>query len=162
MYVIHSESGKKIQVVISKLDAQEIARINKSKRFDFNWNEEKQYEVYKLTAIGVDEPLGLMSLKERHSDYAIEIRLLAVSLENIGRAKQYQRITGCLIAFACRKAFVAGYGGYVCLKPKTELKDHYQEVYGLVSTKLYLITHGENSLTIIKDYYENQDEQESE
>lgn len=144
------------------MDTQGIARINKSKRFDFNWNKEKQYEVYKLTAEGVDEPLGLMSLADRPADFAIEIRLLASSLENVRKTKQYRRIAGCLIAFACRKAFAAGYGGYVCLKPKTELKDHYQEVYGLVSTKLYLITHGENSLTIIKDYYENQDEQESE
>lgn len=154
MYVIHSESGKKIQVVISQLDIQGIARITKSKRFDFNWNDEKQYEVYKLTAIGVDEPLGLMSLKERPTDYAIEIRLLAVSFENIGRAKQYQRITGCLIALACEKAFAIGYDGYVCLKPKTELKDHYITKYGFQSTKLFLITDGKNSLKLIDKYYE--------
>ena len=160
MYVIHSESGRKIQVAISKLDAKEIALINRSKRFDFNWNKEKQYDVYKLTAEGIDEPLGLMSLADRPADFAIEIRLLASSLENVSKTKQYQRIAGCLIAFACRKAFEAGYGGYVCLKPKTELERHYQDMYGFVSTKLFLVTHGHNSLSLIKKYYEKQDEQQ--
>jgi hypothetical protein len=158
MYVVHNGSGEKVLAVISKLDIKEIALINKSKRFDFNWNKEKQYEVYKLTAEGVDEPIGLMSLANRPGDFAIEIRLLASSLENVSKAKQYQRIAGCLIAFACRKAFEAGYGGYVCLKPKTELENHYQQVYGFVSTKLFLITHGHNSLSLIKKYYEKQDE----
>lgn len=159
MHVIHNESGNEIQAVISKLDAKEIALINKSKRFDFNWNKEKQYNVYKLTAHGIDVPLGLMSLADRPADFAIEIRLLASSLENVSKTKQYQRIAGCLIAFACRKAFETGYGGYVCLKPKTELEGHYRDAYGFVSTKLYLITHGNNSLSLIKKYYEKQDEQ---
>ncbi len=158
MYVIHSESGRKIPATISKLDAKEIALINKSRRFDFNWNKEKQFDVYKLTAEGIDEPLGLMSLADRPADFAIEIRLLASSLENVSKTKQYQRIAGCLIAFSCRKAFEAGYGGYVCLKPKTELEEHYQQAYGLVSTKLFLVTDGHNSLSLIRKYYEKQDE----
>ena len=60
MYIIHAETGQKLQATISKLDAKEIAQINKTKRFDFNWNKEKSYEVYKLTATGIDEPLGLI------------------------------------------------------------------------------------------------------
>lgn len=159
MFVIHTESGRKIEAAIIKLDAKEIALINKSKRFDFNWNKEKQYDVYKLNVKGIDEPLGLMSLADRPIDFAIEIRLLASSLENVSKTKQYQRIAGCLIAFACRKAFDAGYGGYVCLKPKTELEVHYQDMYGFVSTKLFLITQGHNSLTLIKKYYEKYNEQ---
>lgn len=158
MYVIHAETGKKLQATISKLDAKEIAQINKTKRFDFNWNKEKKYEVYKLTAEGIDEPLGLMSLADRPNDIAIEIRLLASSLENVGDKKQYQRIAGCMISFACRQSFIAQYGGYVCLKPKTDLKDHYQDIYGFESTKLYLVTEGANSLSLIKKYYEDQDE----
>jgi len=158
MYVIHAESGQKLQATISKRDAKEIAQINKTKRFDFNWNKEKQHEVYKLTAKGIDEPLGLMSLADRPDDMALEIRLLASSVENVGDKKRYQRIAGCMIAFACRKAFVAQYGGYVCLKPKTDLKNHYKEIYGFESTKLFLVTEGSNSLSLIKKYYEDQEE----
>ncbi len=155
MYVIHSESGQKHQATINRIDAKEIAQINKTKRFDFNWNKEKLYEVYKLTAHGVDMPLGLMSIQERPEDYAIEIRLLAISKENIGKNKHYQRIAGCLIALACEKAFKIGYEGYICLKPKTELKNHYITRYGFESTKLFLISEGKNSLKLIDKYYEN-------
>jgi hypothetical protein len=155
MYVIHTKTGKQIKAVISKLDAKEFTLIKNDKRFNFDWNKEKPYEVYKLTADGVDEILGLMSLEDRQEDYAIQIRLLAVSRENIGETKQFKRIAGCLIAFACNRAVSAGYGGYVCLKPKTELKRHYQEVYGMVDTKMYLITEGRNSLDLIKEYYED-------
>jgi hypothetical protein len=158
MYVVHVETNKKLQATISKLDAKEIAQINKTKRFDFNWNKEKSYDVYKLTAEGVDEPLGLMSLADRPDDIAIEIRLLASSLENVGNEKHYERIAGCMIAFACRQSFIAQYGGYICLKPKTDLKEHYQDIYGFESTKLFLVTDSANSLSLIKKYYEDQDE----
>ena len=158
MYVIHAESGRKLEATISRLDAKEIARINKTKRFDFNWNKEKAYEVYKLTAEGADGPLGLMSLADRREDIAVEIRLLASSMENVGDGKKYKRIAGCMIAFACRQAFIAKYGGYVCLKPKTELENHYREFYGFESTKLFLVTEGLNSLALIKKYYDDQEE----
>jgi hypothetical protein len=157
MYVIHSESGKQLEATVSKIDPKEITLINKSKRFNFNWNKERSYEVYKLTVKGTEEPLGLISLEERSGDSAFEIRLLASSKDNIGEGKQFERIAGCLIAYACKKAFIAGYDGFVCLKPKSSLKDHYQQIYGMVSTKMYLITEGRNSLMLIEEYYENQE-----
>ncbi|MNR43212.1 hypothetical protein D3C85_1618160 [compost metagenome] len=103
----------------------------------------------------MEEPIGLLSLNERPNDYAIEIRLLASSKTNVGKDKEYDRIAGCLITFACREAFKAGYDGFVCLKPKTKLKEHYLNKYNFESTKLYLITEGRNSLKLIKEYYEN-------
>ena len=118
MYVTHNETGKKLKATITLLTDKEIAVINKSKRFDFNWNKEKAYEVYKITAQGADEPLGLLSIEKRPVDYAYEIRLLACSKENIGHDKKYQRIAGCLISFACVESFKAGYGGYVCLNQR--------------------------------------------
>ncbi len=157
MYVVHTQSGERIAATVRKLNIKEIAEINKTKRFDFNWNNEKGYEVYQLTIEGQKQPIGLMSLADRPDDFAYEIRLLASSLENIGSEKQYQSIAGCLIAFACRKAFVAGYGGYVCLRSKTELKNHYREIYGFVSTKMFLVTDGGNSLSLIKKYYEGKE-----
>jgi hypothetical protein len=62
VYVINNKSGKKVPVVICKLDAEEIRLINKTKRFSFNWNKEKCVEVYKLSCADVDEPLGLLSI----------------------------------------------------------------------------------------------------
>lgn len=152
MYVRHRESGKILPVTIMRLNKSQVAAINKTKRFPFNWNKEKDCEIYQLNVKGLAEPLGLLAVKDRPEDIALEIRLLASSSENIGKEKTYERIAGNLIAFACRLAFQRGYGGYVCLKPKTELTSHYQELYGFQSTKLFLITEGSNSLDLINRY----------
>jgi len=155
MHIVNNDTGEKQSATITKIDATEISKINRTKRFDFNWNKEKPFSVYKLTVDGSDEPIGLLSLHERPEDYALEIRLIASSKENIGAAQKYSRIAGCLIAFACKEAFKAGFDGYVCLKPKTKLKAHYIKKYGLESTKMYLVTYEENSLRLIKEYYED-------
>jgi len=156
MYVLNIETREKHLAKVTQIDPAEIARINKTKRFDFNWNKEKTFKVYKLTIDDLEEPIGLLSLNERPDDYALEIRLLASSKTNVGKDKEYGRIAGCLISFACREAFKAGYGGFVCLKPKTKLKEHYINKYSFESTKLFLISEGRNSLKLIKEYYENQ------
>jgi hypothetical protein len=155
MYIVHTKTGQQISAAITKLQPTEFALIKKSNRFNFDWNKEKDYEVYKLTAEGVEEILGLVSLEERPVDYAFQIRLLASSKENIGINKKYQRIAGCLIAFVCEKSFKSNYEGYVFLKPKTGLEKHYKEVNGMISTPLFLITEGQNSLDLIKKYYED-------
>ncbi|MCF0056038.1 hypothetical protein [Dyadobacter sp. CY356] len=153
MFVIHSKSGKEIKATVRKLDTKEILSINKDK-FHFNWRTEISYNVYMLTADGIEGALGLISIEDRSMDYAIQIRLLACAKENMGSGKKYDRIAGCLIAFACMEAFKSGYGGYICLKPKTILKEHYQEMYGFTSTKLFLVSQGQNSLALINKYYE--------
>ncbi|RQO69393.1 hypothetical protein DBR43_15010 [Pedobacter sp. KBW06] len=155
MHVLKNSIREKQFVTIAKIDTIEISLINKTKQFDFNWNKEKLFNVYKLTVEENDEPIGLLSLDERSDDYALEIRLLASSKQNIGKSKKYSRIAGCLIAFACKEAFKRGFDGFVCLKPKTKLEAHYIKKYGFRSTKLYLITEGENSLKLIKEYYED-------
>jgi len=158
MYVLNKITGEKQTATITEIDVAEIAQINKTKRFDFNWNKEKNFHVYKLTVEGKEEPIGLLSIENRLQDYALEIRLLAASKENVGKSKEYSRIAGCLIAFVCREAFKKGFEGYVCLKPKTKLEKHYIQQYGLQSTKMYLITEGENSLKLIQEYYEDKQE----
>ncbi|WP_442588451.1 hypothetical protein ACSBL2_20635 [Pedobacter sp. AW31-3R] len=158
MYIKDTTTEDKIQAKISKIDAKEIASINRTKRFDFNWNAEKLNNVYQLIAEGVSEPLGLMSLVERPEDFAIEIHLIAVSRDNKGKQRKYERIAGNMIAFACKEAFAAGYDGYICLKPKTLISDHYKEKYNLQSTKLFLVSEGKNSLDLIKEYYQDGEE----
>ena len=156
MHVLNNESGDKHPVSITKIESAEISLLNKTKRFDFNWNKEKTFDVYKLTIDNHDEPIGLLSLQVRPENFAIDIRLLASSKDNIGSLKKYSGIAGCLIAFTCREAFKAGFEGFICLKPKTALKEHYVTKYGFESTKLFLVSEGRNSLKLIKEYYEEE------
>jgi hypothetical protein len=65
---------------------------------------------------------------------AIEIELLEVGDENVGKKKKLDRIAGTLIAFACRESLKRGHEGYIFLTPKTKLIDHYKAKYYLAFT----------------------------
>jgi hypothetical protein len=126
--------GKLIEAVIEPSTAKDFTLIRKSKdRFDkFDWSKYKEKEVYKLRLKESDLIVGLVCLLE-HQDPAIdaiEIELLEVSAENIGKGKLFDFIGGCLIAFACRESFKRGHEGCVFLVPKTSLIDHYVNKYG--------------------------------
>jgi hypothetical protein len=78
---------------------------------------------------------------------------LACSIENKGRFKQYDRIVGCLIAYACRLS-VSRYLEDACVSliPKTELINHYKQKYHMTygGWQLYLEFGALNKL--IKEY----------
>lgn len=55
---------------------------------------------------------------------------------NIGQAKQYDRVAGSLLAFACRFSLEHGrshYQGFLAFESKTELIPLYQQKYGAIS-----------------------------
>ncbi|PZF72604.1 hypothetical protein [Taibaiella soli] len=148
------KSGNRHDAVIVELEAKDYEIIKKSKRFYFTWKQEDGKVIYKLCRKGDDTILGLMSLIDHPENFALEIGHLCASKENVGKNKQYSLITGCLIAYACREAFKKGYGGYVYLKPKDQLKKHYHELYGMDFTGIYMVTEEQNSARLIKKYIE--------
>lgn len=83
----------------------------------------------------------------------VEIKLLASSAVNIGKHKIYDRIAGCLIAFACRRA-VSMYGPEACISlvPKTVLVRHYMSRYYLTHAGWQLYLDGNNLFKLINEY----------
>lgn len=149
MYVIERENNLRHPVKVKRLDDEDYKELTKS-RFYFNWKTEKDNEVYKLV-LG-DEILGVMSCRH-HDDERIEIALLAVSKDNRGRSKKYDRIAGNLLAFACRQAMKQyGINGCVSLVPKTALRKHYCDMYGMENAGLQLFLEGAPLLNMLKEY----------
>jgi len=126
-------SGKKaIPVIVQRVEPSDFKAITK-KQFFFRWDQLKgKADLYKLTFEDSPVILGLMALIDVPAEYRIEIKLLTVSKENRGRLKQYEGIAGCLIAYAAREA-MGKYEGLACvsLKPKTEIRQHYINKYGM-------------------------------
>lgn len=150
MYVIEISNNQKHTVDIELLAEKDYKSITKA-RYYFNWKTEKEYSVYKLVCKG--EILGLMSCIDVVGDKRIEINLLAVSKENRGSGKIYERIAGTLIGFACRETMKRyGIEGCVSLVPKTELKQHYIKEYGMLVAGRRLFLEGGPLLNIIKEY----------
>lgn len=129
MFVVHAKTNQKIDVEILPISERDYTRLG-TENYYFNWIDEKEFHVYKLTIVGQDEILGVVSLDFIDAESRIEIRLLATSKENRGRQKKYDRIAGGLIAFAARLS-IKMYATFPCisLEPKTELREHYKKVY---------------------------------
>lgn len=150
MYLIETKTNKRFEVIVDSVDEQDFKSITKSK-FYFNWKEEKKHDVYKLLL--EDEIVGLMSCFDDERDKRIEIKLLSVSKENRGQNKRYERIAGTLIGYACREAMKRyGIEGCVSLVPKTQLKHHYIEQYGMIDAGRQVFLEGEQLLRMLKEY----------
>jgi len=121
------------KAVISQVEPKDFATLTKM-RYYFTWKSLKQTAaIYKLQIDGNDDILGVMALVDHPSEKRIEIKLIANSKENQGRFKQYDRIAGCLIAYACRIASIK-YKKEACVSliPKTQLINHYKQKYHMI------------------------------
>ncbi|MBN8878312.1 MAG: hypothetical protein J0I32_12250 [Sphingobacteriales bacterium] len=124
------------------------------KRFSFVWKTVKKVAtVYKLQIEGEKDILGVMGLVDWQEEKRIEIKLLASSVENIGKNKIYKNIAGCLIAFACRLAVIRyGIEACVSLVPKTELIEHYMQKYYMQYAGRQLYLDGNNLIKLMEEY----------
>jgi hypothetical protein len=165
MFVLNLETGKKARALIDRAGAYDLVTVrNDTKRFSsgFNWSLSKSTEIYKLRLENEKTILGLMSIREENdvSISAIKIELLEVSSENIGSKKKFDRIAGCLIAWACKISFDRGYEGNMFLVPKSNLITHFSSKYGFTHMDIssitrpfgFMIVHGKMSEILITEF----------
>lgn len=147
--------GSKIEkrVVIGLAEPDDFKMLTK-KRFSFVWKTIKKVAtVYKLQIEGEKDILGVMGLVDWQEEKRIEIKLLASSVENIGKNKIYKNIADCLIAFACRLAVIRyGIEACVSLMPKTELIEHYMQKYYMQYAGRQLYLDGNNLIKLMEEY----------
>lgn len=152
MQLLHVLSNKEVEAEIDLLSQNEFYTIGESKRFEFDWLSEMKHPVYKIYLVENGIPLGLIALADIQIELRININLIEVSSENIGRKKDYDKIAGCLLAFAAREAFKKGYEGFISLLPKTQLIDLYCSRYGFQQYGRYLALEGASSFSLIQTY----------
>jgi hypothetical protein len=146
-------SNKKRNIVISEVKDKEFVLLTK-KRYSFIWKQLKgKAKTYKLQIEDEDDILGVMALDDFPDESRIEIKLIASSKENVGRNKKYEGIIGCLIAFACSESLIK-YNEQACVSliPKTELKDHYINKYGMDDGGWQVFLEGPELNILIRKY----------
>lgn len=152
MIVIDTETGQNHQIEIEPVESGDYKIITK-RRYFFDWKEEKDQELYKLSIVGSSDILGLVSCERIPEEWRIHIRLLSVSRENKGSRKKYERIAGNLITFISRIA-VREYAEFACvsLKPKGVIAQHYIDKYGMNITGMTLSVEIIEILNLINTY----------
>jgi hypothetical protein len=150
--ILYLHTNERKDIVIELVTREDYKGITKAKYF-FNWAKEKQNIVFKLRMSDSEEILGLMSLKHFKEEKRLEIVLLASSKENVGKTKQYDGIVGNLIAYACRESIkLHAADGCVSLLPKTKLKKHYIEKYGMIDAGQQIFLEGAALFKLLKEY----------
>lgn len=153
MYITELIANTNRLVYVREVEDADFKQIT-VKRYLFNWKKLKdECKIYKLTLIDGEDILGLIALVDCAEEERTEIKLLTSSVENIGREKQYDRIAGCLIAFAGKEA-IKKFKNYPALSliPKTELRQHYITKYKMVDAGWQLYLEDISLLFIIKEY----------
>jgi hypothetical protein len=152
MVLIGENANESFECEIKRLSGEEVENLKESKVFTFEWDKEKNREVFALTLRDKEEILGLVSITDYKEEFRIHINLLEASIKHRGKKKKLRTIPGCLIGFTCKTAFRKGYGGFVSLIPKTHLISCYQEHYGFVRMGMHLATFGINSKALMIKY----------
>lgn len=152
MKLLRVAIGEKVEAAIERLSVQEVQRLKGSDKFLFDWSTEAKNEVYRISLVGEQDVLGLISLIDVSEELRIHINLIESSKENQGNTKQYDYIPGCLIAFACQMAFEKGYDGFVSLIPKTQLIDYYRNKFGFFPAGTHLAVFDAAAQEIILKY----------
>lgn len=160
MVIREVSSGKDIDVIIEPVVQTDLKKLT-IKRYFFNWkNAGEETTLWKLSPKGNVDIKGVMALVDYPGEHRIEVKLLAVSRENVilkkeqgKKLKEYEGIAGNLLAFACRIA-ITKYGdkGCVSLLPKTELKEHYINEYGMVDAGYHVFLELDNLQDLLEKY----------
>lgn len=132
MKLVYRETGEEFDAQILLLDDKDFSRIRQSKQFQFDWDREQNYDVFKIVSKeGADKDiLGLLSLIDFPKESRIHINLIENAKKHKGTNKEIDKIAGCLLAFAVKTSFGKGYLGFVSLVPKTALIGLYVNKYG--------------------------------
>jgi len=153
MYIIDRITNERHLVHVLPIENDDFKKLT-VKRYSFNWKKlRNESVVYKLKLVNGDDILGLIGLVDYPAEERTEIKLLASSAENMGRGKKYERIAGCLIAFAGREA-VQKFKNYPALSliPKTELRQHYISKYGMIDAGWQLYLEDLPLLNLMREY----------
>jgi hypothetical protein len=152
MNIVEVLTGNICPIEVLPVTNTDFTSISKARYF-FDWKEEKKEEVYKLVLKGQKDILGLVSIERIPSEWRIHIRLLTVSVENKGKEKQFDKITGNLIAYVAKIALL-DFGQMACvsLRPKSSIAKHYMTKYNMNMTGMTLSLEVPEIVNLINKY----------
>ncbi len=138
------------------LDAKSIKinlpSLNDGWRFNFNKHSKKKgFETYVLISEETPNIIEGCLIFEMKSKIEPYMAFIEVAPHNRGDNKKYERVAGCLIAFASRLSFKNGKGdylGYLAFDVFEEDKADEIKLMALYSKKYYALKYGETTMII--------------
>lgn len=146
--VTQSEIKSKISLVTK--NKSRLPSINEGWRFNFSkHSKKKDFETYILTTETTQEVIEGCLIINTKALFQVYMAFVEVAPRNKGNKKKYDRIAGCLIAFACRQSFINDKEGYLAFDVLEEKKDDEIKLMNLYSQKYNAVRLGDSSTMII-------------
>lgn len=152
MTITEVKSDKEYEIDISPVEHIDFKSITKKKYF-FDWKLEKEFEILKLIIKEQSEILGLVSYEVIPEEWRIHIRLISVSVNNMGKDKVYKGVIGNLLTHLSKLA-IKDFAELACvsLKPKGAIAQHYINEYGMNVTGATLSLELDEILALIEKF----------
>jgi len=127
----------------------QLPSINDGWRFNFRKHStSKDCETYVLITEKTPEIIEGCLIINTKTPFQVYMAFVEVAPHNRGNNKKYDRVAGCLIAFACRQSFINDKEGYLAFDVLEEKKENELRLMKLYSQK-YNAVRLDNSTTMI-------------
>jgi hypothetical protein len=121
-------------------------------KFNFNKHSKKQgFETYVLVKEETSEVIEGCLIFEMKAKVEPYMAFVEVAPHNQGKHKLYDRVAGCLIAFACRLSFIKGsinFKGWLAFDVVELEKENEIKLMSLYSNKYKALRYGETTMVI--------------
>ena len=146
---VETKSKIKSQIYLVTKNKSKLPSINEGWRFNFSKHSKgKDYKTYILTTDNTPEIIGGCLIINTKSPYQVYMAFVEIAPHNKGDKKKYNRVAGCLIAFACKQSFINEKEGYLAFDVLEEKKENETKLMKLYSEK-YNAVRLDNSTTMI-------------
>lgn len=133
---IKTKSDVKSRISRVNNNKQKLPSITDGWRFNFNKHSKvNDYETYILTTQKAPEVIEGCLIINTQNQYQVYMAFVEVAPHNRGNDKIYDKVAGCLIAFACRQSFINGKEGYLAFDVCEERKEDEIKLMSLYSRK---------------------------
>lgn len=158
--ILEVETKLEISATISLVtkDKTKLPSLNDGWRFNFKKHSKgKDYETYVLATEMKPAKIEGCLIINTKTPFQVYMAFIELAPHNLGIDKEYDRIAGCLIAFACRQSFINGKEGYLAFEVleadkanELKLMKLYSQKYNAVrlddSTTMLILPEGSEKL----------------
>lgn len=146
---LNTNSEIKSEISIVTKNKATLPSITDGWRFNFNKHSRgKDYETYTLTTLKTPEIIEGCLIINTKSTSEVYIAFVEIAPHNRGNGKRYDKVAGCLIAFACRQSFIKDKEGYLAFDVLEERKEDEIKLMEMYSQKYHALRL-DNSTTMI-------------
>lgn len=140
----------KSKILLVKKGKNKLPSINDHWRFNFNKHSKvKDYETYILTTEKTPKIIEGCLIINTENKFQVYMAFVEVAPHNKGVGKKYDKVAGCLIAFACRQSFINDQEGYLAFDVLEEDKENEIKLMKLYRRKYNAVRLDDSTTMII-------------